>query len=103
MYVHIDVAFEWDRAKNDANVAKHGIGFELASRIFEGRVLTRTDDRRSYGERREVSLGMVEDALILAVIHTDRNGRIRIISARRANRTERTRYDGTLQAGAQPE
>ena len=102
MYIDDD-RFEWDQAKNGANVAKHGVSFELASRIFDGRVLTRIDDRRPYGERRSVSLGMVDAAVILAVVHTDRSGRTPIISARRANRQERTRYDGVLRAGAQPD
>ena len=43
--------FEWDVAKNAANVAKHGIDFDDAVRIFEGPVLEQIDNRRDYGEK----------------------------------------------------
>ncbi len=88
--------FEWDDAKEKANIAKHGVSFDLASRIFEGATLTRVDDRFDYGEEREISIGMVAGAAILVVIHTDRQGRTRIISARAATRMERKRYEQTL-------
>ena len=45
------MAFEWDTAKNVANIAKHGIDFEDAIRIFEGPVLESPDERREYGDR----------------------------------------------------
>lgn len=88
--------FEWDEAKNAANIAKHGVGFATACRIFEGPVLTAIDDRSDYGELRERSIGAVEGILILIVVHTDRNGLCRIISARRASRVERKRYEDAL-------
>ena len=49
--------YEWDEAKNRANIAKHGIGFDLACRIFEGPVFTLRDTRQDYGEIREISIG----------------------------------------------
>lgn len=88
--------FDWDEAKNAANIAKHGVGFATASRIFEGPVLSWTDDREDYGELREHSIGVVDGVLFLAVIHTERDGKVRIISARRANRTERRRYEEAI-------
>jgi uncharacterized DUF497 family protein len=91
--------FEWDAAKSRANVAKHGVSFETASRIFEGPVLTRADARFDYGEVREISVGAVEGTFILAVVHTDRRGVTRIISARAAKRRERKAYAEALQAG----
>ncbi len=90
------MAFEWDVEKDAANIAKHGVGFATASRIFESLVVTRHDDRREYGERREISIGKVDGVAILVVVHTDRLGRTRIISARPANRAERKRYDEAL-------
>ena len=42
--------FEWDPAKDQANVSKHGVAFETAKRIFEGAVLSWFDDRKEYGE-----------------------------------------------------
>ncbi|MEJ7934699.1 BrnT family toxin [Sphingobium sp. AN558] len=88
--------FEWDEAKNAANIAKHGVGFATASRIFDGPVVTWADDRTDYGEVREHSIGAVEGILFLAVIHTSRDGKQRIISARRASRAERKRYEQAI-------
>ena len=85
--------FEWDEHKNSSNIEKHGIGFETASKIFDGPVLTKIDNRFDYGEVRKHSLGIVDGILILAVIHTQRQNKTRIISARRANAEERMLYD----------
>lgn len=85
--------FEWDEDKNRGNIEKHGIGFATASRIFEGPLVSWVDDRYEYGEVRHHSIGQVGGVIMLAVIHTDREGIIRIISARRANRAERKRYE----------
>jgi len=88
--------YEWDEAKNAANIAKHGISFATARRIFEGPVLTAIDRRSDYGEVRERSIGAVEGILFLTVVHTDRGGICRIISARRASRVERRRYEEAI-------
>ncbi len=84
--------FEWDKKKNAANRKKHGISFEEAKEIFDGPVLTRLDDRREYGETRRISIGALSDAVVIVVAHTDRAEKIRIISARKANRNEREVY-----------
>lgn len=91
--------FEWDEAKNRRNIEKHGIGFIRASKIFDGPVLEAVDDRTDYGELRIKSLGLLDGRLLLAVIHTDRNGVRRLISARVANRKERRRYEEALRQG----
>jgi len=88
--------FEWDEEKNRHNIAKHGVGFKTAQRIFEGPILSWLDERFDYGEPRYHSIGLVEEIAFLAVIHTARDGAIRIISARPANRTERRRYGEAL-------
>jgi hypothetical protein len=85
--------YEWDEMKNAANVRKHGVSFKTASRIFENRVVTSPDDRFDYGEEREISIGHVDGVLFPTVAHTDRDGRTRIVSARRANSRERKRYE----------
>ena len=84
--------FEWDEVKNQANIRKHGISFEIAKRIFEGPRVTRIDRRKDYGEDRYISIGQVEPAALIVVAHTNRNGRIRLISARPASRKERQAY-----------
>ena len=83
--------FEWDEAKDRTNIQKHGVSFETAKQIFDGPVLTWRDKRREYGEDRDISIGQVSTALIV-VVHTDRAGRIRLISARPASREERQAY-----------
>ena len=94
--------FEWDDAKDRANIAKHGVSFAQAARIFDGFTLSRADRRLDYGEVREISIGQLEGAAILVVVHTDRQGRCRIISARPANRNERERYDQALRQTPDP-
>ena len=94
--------YEWDEAKNRANIAKHGIGFDLACRIFEGPVFTLRDTRQDYGEIREISIGQVEGAAILVVVHTERRSRRRLISARPASQRERARYAQALRQTDDP-
>jgi uncharacterized DUF497 family protein len=85
--------FEWDQAKSDACLAGRGFDFAYAARVFldpERRI--RRDDRFDYGEARYIVMGCVEGRL-LAVVYTPRAGRLRIVSARRANDRERRRHD----------
>ncbi|MFE3839514.1 BrnT family toxin [Pseudogemmobacter sonorensis] len=89
--------FEWDEDKHRANIEKHGVSFEDASKIFEGFTLDAIDDRFPYGEERIISLGRLGEVVVLVVVHTERDGVCRIISARQANRKERKRYDETIQ------
>lgn len=84
--------FEWDDVKNETNFQKHGIRFEEAARIFSHPVMTRIDDRRDYGEVREISTGLLDGLVVLVVVHTDRDGTTRLISARPAKRAERKAY-----------
>lgn len=88
--------YEWDAGKNVANQMKHGISFEEALLIFDGDVLTGVDTRRDDGETRKISIGAIQDLIVIVVVHTDRNGLIRIISARLANRKERQKYHDHL-------
>ena len=85
--------FEWDEDKNRSNIAKHGIGFARAARVFDGLTIDWADEGADHGEQRTISLGMIEAVLILVVVHTDRDGVTRIISARPARRAERRSYD----------
>jgi uncharacterized DUF497 family protein len=80
------MGYVWDAGKNVANQIKHGISFEEACLIFEGDVLTGVDSRRDYGETRRISIGAIQGLIVITVVHTDRDGVIRIISARLANR-----------------
>jgi uncharacterized protein len=84
--------FEWDPEKNRSNLAKHGISFEEAASVFDGDYMS-IEDEGSYDEAREKTFGLIRGVLILCVVHTDRDGVIRIISARRATRSERTLFN----------
>ena len=89
--------FEWDERKNKSNIEKHGIGFEQAAKIFDGFTIHRIDDRFDYGEVREISIGIIETVAVIVVVHTDRAGVCRIISARQADREERRYYEQEIQ------
>ena len=80
-----DGGFDWDDEKNTANLAKHGIRFEEAIAIWDGPVVT-GQDARHHSEIREISFGMIGGTTVVCVVHTERNGRTRIISARKATR-----------------
>ena len=84
--------FEWDAAKAAENFAKHGVSFDTAARVFSDPFgVERLDDREDYGEERFILIGTVAE-VVLTVVYTERNGRIRIISARRATRHEQDDY-----------
>ncbi|ROM71405.1 hypothetical protein BK653_05860 [Pseudomonas brassicacearum] len=84
--------FEWDEAKNRANVLKHGIDFNDVPGIFQHPILVLHDDRMGYGEERWITIGLIK-TLIGVVVYTERRGDvIRIISARKATKQEAIRY-----------
>lgn len=87
--------FEWDEAKNAANLAKHGISFEEASTIFDGPVFTQVDEEH-HSEVREISFGLIGGAVVACVVHTQRGDGIRIISARKATKAERNLFNDYL-------
>ena len=86
----------WDAAKNRANRLKHGVSFETARLVFDDPFHVSVPDRHEHGEERWTTVGMVGALAILLVAHTfgDENGEetIRIISARKATKGERERY-----------
>jgi hypothetical protein len=84
--------FQWDEAKAAENYAKHGVSFETAIKVFgDPFAVERLDDREDYGEERFILIGTAEEAVV-TVVYTERNGRFRIISARRATRHEQDDY-----------
>lgn len=93
----MSINFEWDSAKAATNRRKHGISFELAALAFADPFAFVMEERIEGDEHRWRTLGMVEGCLLLLVAHTvhDMDGAefIRIISARKATRKERQRYE----------
>ncbi|MEK7196025.1 MAG: BrnT family toxin [Nitrospirota bacterium] len=86
--------FEWDPNKSDANLKKHGVSFHEASTVFGNPLsITFNDPDHSIGEHRLLTFGYSRMNQLLAVVHTERHGKTRIISARRATRQERKIYE----------
>lgn len=85
--------FEWDAHKAALNIEVRGISFEYACRVFDDPThVTYEDNRFSYGEQRLITFGQIEGRLFV-VVHTNRDNKVRIISARKANKRERVRFD----------
>ncbi len=80
--------------KNKLNKKKHGISFEVAVRVFlDDRRIEKIDFAHSTAEEERLNIiGMVENLIILFVVTTERSGKIRIISARRAEKKEEEEY-----------
>jgi uncharacterized DUF497 family protein len=91
------VRFEWDEAKAKSNARKHGVRFEDAMLVFSDPYALVDQDRLEGGELRWQTLGLAGGIVLLLVAHTVRDEQgdetIRIISARKAIRKERQRYD----------
>ena len=89
------IRFEWDIEKADRNLVRHGVSFAEASTVFGDPLsVTVHDPLHSDAEDRFVLFGLSDRGRLLAVVHTDRGGTTRIISARIATRHERTQYEG---------
>ena len=93
--------FTWDPAKDAQNIRKHGISFKQAETIFDGSypILTEADPS-SLDEFREMTYGILHGTMVICVIHTDRNGITRIISARKATKHEERKYANHLRGSA---
>ena len=91
----MELRFEWDEAKNSANLRKHGVSFEEAKSAFAdefGRIIA--DPDHSDKEDRFILMGVGFRLRVLIVCHCYRQrDAIRIISARKANRLERAQYE----------
>ena len=86
--------FEWNKNKAHQNLLKHGVSFEEASTAFHDKMsITITDPLHSEDEERFILLGYSEKNRLLVVVHTDRNNRTRLISARPATKKERMKYE----------
>ncbi|MFG1351822.1 BrnT family toxin [Xanthobacter autotrophicus] len=87
--------FEWDENKRQTNIANRGVDLLDAALIFEGPILTRIDDRKDYGEARKIAIGMVDEDCFV-VVYTERDGLIRLITAWKGGRHERSQYQAGL-------
>jgi uncharacterized protein len=97
--------FEWDPAKALRNAREHGVSFERAASVFlDPRAMSIFDDEHSEAEERWITLGLDRAGVLLVVCHTfheesdvglEASAKVRLISARRADRREAAQYQGT--------
>ena len=86
--------FEWNPDKARSNEAKHGVSFAEASEVFgDSLSSTASDPDHSEGEERFVIFGRSMNGRHLVVSFTERDGRIRLISARTMTRREKAAYE----------
>ena len=83
--------YEWDEAKRLTNLRKHGIDFVDVPAVFNGDIVVIEDNRYDYGEQRFITFGLLQWQVI-AVVNTEREDCIRIISARKATKYEQRIY-----------
>jgi uncharacterized DUF497 family protein len=85
---------EWDPEKAQINFEKHGVSFDEASTVFGDPLAVEVPDPdHSIDEERYLAVGFSRNHRLLVVVHSERNGTIRIISAREADRGERREYE----------
>lgn len=84
--------FEWDIEKNRKNQRKHKISFEDAATIFRYPTYEVEDTSTNYGEIRYIAIGISNQMKIITVVYTEREERIRLISARLASKPEKRLY-----------
>jgi uncharacterized DUF497 family protein len=88
--------FEWDMQKNASNWAKHRVNFRTAQDVFDDSLAYSEQDRFVNGEERWWTIGQVRGQLYYVAFAIDDSGDdeiVRIISARKATRTERNAYE----------
>jgi len=88
--------FEWDEAKNRANIRKHGYDFADAKEMFRGLLLVDADTRKDYGESRWTGVGVVRGRVAHVVFVENDPETIRIISLRKATSRERKEFERAI-------
>ena len=83
--------FEWDEAKRQSNIRKHGIDFVGIDKVFAAEMVTILDDRFDYASTRFITLGRFNGRVVV-IAHTETDEVIRIISVRKATRNEEISY-----------
>ena len=87
--------FEWNDAKNEANIRKHGFDFADAPRVINGAspFLVRLDTRQDYGEDRWQGIGVLDSVVVVVIVFTEpRTNVLRVISMRKATKNEHREY-----------
>ena len=87
-----EMEVEFDSAKARSNLRKHGVSFSHAEQALRDDMAFTVEDSEAPGEQRFVTLGMDAFGRVLVVVHTQRDERTRVISARKASSGEARRY-----------
>jgi uncharacterized protein len=88
------VSLEWDPAKAEANLRRHGVSFAEAATVLSDDFALTREDPDVLGEQRFVSLGMSATGAVLVVVYTHREPDVyRLISSWKASRPQRTQYE----------
>lgn len=88
------MTFQWNPDKASSNTKKHGVSFEEAVTVFgDPLAVTISDPDHSVGEFRFLTTGQSKLQRLLVVSHTEREGEVRLISARLATRQEKRNYE----------
>ena len=82
---------EWDEAKRQSNLLKHGLDFRDAELIFDHDIWEIEDTREDYGEERIITFGLLKGRVVI-LIYTPRADGIRMISLRKADSDEERLY-----------
>ncbi len=85
------MSIEFDEEKRAATLEARGLDMARAGEVFEGTTLTDEDDRRNYGEDRFITIGFLDERMVI-LVWTPRNDVYRIISMRKANEREKALY-----------
>jgi uncharacterized protein len=88
--------FEWDEAKNRANIRKHGFDFADVEEMFRAVLLLSPDTREDYGEERWDGLGMIGSRIAKIIFTQPLPDTIRVISLRKATKRERKEYEKAI-------
>jgi uncharacterized DUF497 family protein len=83
--------YSWDESKRQGNLAKHGLDFADAPRVFAGPMVLIEDRRQDYGEQRMIGVGLLA-VIVVLIVHVESDDEIRIISMRKATSDESDLY-----------
>jgi uncharacterized DUF497 family protein len=86
------MSVEFDPVKAQSNLRKHGVSFSHAEQALRDPNALTVDDPDSRSEQRQITLGMDSLGRLIIVVHTQRDERTRLISARKASPGEAARY-----------
>ena len=81
----------FDPIKRGRTLAERGLDFAQAKEVFAGKTFTREDDRFDYGEDRWITVGLLDQRMVV-VVWTQRGEERHVISMRKANEREQARY-----------